>query len=68
MNGIEKKWYVVRAISGKENKIRDLVNVEIQRAGLEQYVEQILIPTEKVIQIVKNARNLDIEIEFEDKR
>ena len=26
------------------------------------------IDTEKVIQIVKNARNLDIEIEFEDKR
>ena len=26
------------------------------------------IDTEKVIQIVRNARNLDIEIEFEDKR
>ncbi len=26
------------------------------------------IDTEKVVQIVKNARNLDIEIEFEDKR
>ena len=26
------------------------------------------IDTEKVVQIVRNARNLDIEIEFEDKR
>jgi transcription termination/antitermination protein NusG len=48
MNDIEKKWYVVRAISGKEKKVRDLINVEITRGNLNTYVSQILIPTEKV--------------------
>ena len=32
------------------------------------WTQRFPIDTEKVVQIVKNARNLDIEIEFEDKR
>ena len=33
-----------------------------------KWTKRFPIDTEKVVQIVKNARNLDIEIEFEDKR
>jgi transcription antitermination factor NusA-like protein len=33
-----------------------------------KWTQRFPIDTKKVIQIVKNARNLDIEIEFEDKR
>ncbi len=33
-----------------------------------KWTRKFPIDTEKVVQIVKNARNLDIEIEFEDKR
>ena len=33
-----------------------------------KWTSRFPIDTEKVVQIVKNARNLDIEIEFEDKR
>ena len=33
-----------------------------------KWTQRFPIDTEKVVQIVKNARNLDIEIEFEDKR
>ena len=29
-----KKWYVVRAVSGQENKIRDYMESEINRLGL----------------------------------
>ena len=28
-----KKWYVVRAVSGQENKIRDYMESEINRLG-----------------------------------
>lgn len=40
------KWYVVRAISGKEKKVRDYIENEINTEGLQDYVKQILIPTE----------------------
>ena len=58
--GIEKKWYVVRAVSGQENKIKAYIENEISRLGLEDYVEQVLVPTEKVIQI-RNGKKVNKE-------
>lgn len=46
-----KKWYVVRSVSGQENKIKSYIESDIKRLGLEDYVDQVLVPTEKVIQI-----------------
>ena len=46
-----KKWYVVRAISGQEKKVKQYIEVEINRLGLSSHVSQILIPTEKIYQI-----------------
>jgi transcription termination/antitermination protein NusG len=40
-----KKWYVVRAISGSEKKVKQYIDNEIARLGLEEYVSQVLIPT-----------------------
>ena len=45
MAEINKKWYVVRAISGKEKKVKDAIELETSRAGMGDYVSQILIPT-----------------------
>ncbi len=46
-----KKWYVVRAISGKEKKVKERLESEIKRLAIEDYISQVLIPTEKVYQI-----------------
>ena len=51
-----KKWYVVRAVSGQENKIRDYMESEINRLGFDNMVEDILVPTQKVIQIRKGKK------------
>lgn len=51
-----KKWYVVRAISGNEKKIKQYIENEINRLGLKDYVSQVLIPTEKVYQIRKGKK------------
>jgi transcriptional antiterminator NusG len=42
------KWYVMRAISGKESKVKEYIDAEIKNSDLGQYVAQVLIPTEKV--------------------
>jgi len=44
------KWYVVRAIGGQENKVQAYIETEIARVGLSDYVSQVLVPKEKVIQ------------------
>lgn len=49
------KWYVVRAISGQERKVKSYIEAELTREGLLDYVPQILIPMEKVYQ-VKNGK------------
>jgi transcriptional antiterminator NusG len=47
----EKKWYVVRAISGKEKRVKQYLEAEISHLKLEDQVSQVLIPTEKIFQI-----------------
>jgi transcriptional antiterminator NusG len=55
-----KKWYVVRAIGGQENKVKSYIETEISRLGLSDYVDQVLVPTEKVIQI-RNGKKVNKE-------
>ncbi|MBT3207127.1 MAG: transcription termination/antitermination factor NusG [Bacteroidetes bacterium] len=56
MGEFEKKWYVLRAIGGKEKKVKEYILSEISRLNLEDYVSQILIPTEKIYQIRKGKK------------
>jgi transcriptional antiterminator NusG len=60
MSDIKKKWYVVRAVSGKEKKVKEYLELEISRLKLNDYVAQVLIPTEKVFQI-RNGKKISKE-------
>ena len=53
----EKKWYVLRAVSGKENKVREYLESEIKKTDLGKYISQVLIPTEKTY-TVKNGKKV----------
>ena len=52
-----KKWYVVRAVSGQENKVKAYIENEISRLEMGDYVSQVLVPTEKVV-TVKDGKKL----------
>lgn len=56
----EKKWYVIRAVSGQEAKIKDYIHSEITRMGYDDAVEDLLVPTEKVVQI-RNGKKINKE-------
>lgn len=60
---IQKKWYVVRAVSGKEKKAKEFIENEIASRNLQDYVSQVLIPTEKVVQI-RNGKKISRERNF----
>jgi transcriptional antiterminator NusG len=57
---IKKNWYVIRAVAGKEKKVKEQLELEIERNGLKDYVAQVLIPTEKVFQI-RNGKKVSKE-------
>ena len=52
-----KKWYVLRSVSGKENKVKELLEAEIKRTDLGKYLSQVLIPTEKTY-TVRNGKKV----------
>ena len=49
-------WYVLRAISGKEGKVKEYIDAEIKNGRLGGHVSQVLIPTEKVKQVKGNKQ------------
>ena len=51
-----KKWYVLRAVSGKEAKVKEYIETDIKLRGLTDKVSQVLIPTEKVVQVRNGKR------------
>lgn len=62
MAGTETKrgWYVLRAISGKELKVKETLEAEMRNSNLGEFVHQVLIPTEKVF-TVRNGKKLTRE-------
>ena len=51
-----KKWYVLRAVSGKEAKVKEYIETDVKLRGLTDKVSQVLIPTEKVVQVRNGKR------------
>ena len=47
----ELKWYVIRAVSGQEKKVKNYIETEVVRQKLEDVVTQVLIPSEKVMEM-----------------
>lgn len=49
-------WYIVHTYSGFEHKVKAALEERIKTAGKEAFFGQILVPTEKVIELVKGQR------------
>jgi transcriptional antiterminator NusG len=60
MSDLIKKWYVVRAISGNEKKVKQILENEISNLKLHDYISQVLIPTEKVY-MIRNGKKVSKE-------
>jgi transcriptional antiterminator NusG len=50
------RWYIIHAYSGFENKVRDAIMSEATRLGLEQLVEAVEVPTEKVTEVRRGKK------------
>jgi len=63
MAEIKKRWYVIRAVGGKEKKALEYIEMEIKRHKLEDFVSEVIVPTEKVYQI-RNGKKISKEKNF----
>ena len=63
MSESAKKWYVLRTVGGKEKKAKEYIESEVSAMGWNDFVSQVLIPTEKVYQI-KGGKKVSKERTF----
>jgi transcriptional antiterminator NusG len=55
-----RRWYSLRVISGKERKIKERIELEINRSKWNDFVTQVLVPSEKVYKI-RNGKKVILE-------
>ena len=53
---MEKHWYVVHTYSGYEAKVKKALEDRMRTLGKEEYLEEILIPIENVVEMVKGQK------------
>ena len=61
---IKMDWYTLRVISGKEKKIKESILFEVNTANLDQYVENILVPTENVLEMRDGKKKIKEKVFF----
>lgn len=72
-----KRWYVVKVQSGREESIREAIERRVKIEGLEEFFGQIMVPTEKIVEMVNGKRRtrqrklfpgyLMCEVEYNDR-
>ena len=58
------KWYVVRSVSGQENKVKAYIETETTRLGMADYITQVLVPTEKVVTVREGKKIIKDKVYF----
>jgi transcriptional antiterminator NusG len=58
-----KRWYIVHAYSNFERKVADSIREKATAAGLDHLIDEILVPTEKVVEM-RRGRKVDAERKF----
>lgn len=57
------RWYIVHAYSNFEKKVAEDIENKAKQKGLSADIEQIVVPTEKVVEI-RRGRKVDAERKF----
>ena len=58
-----KRWYVLHVYSGFENKVAEGIREKAAKQGLEEFIDEILVPTEEVVE-VKRGQRVNTERKF----
>ena len=58
-----QRWYVVHVYSGFEKKVAESIREQARQKGMEEYFEEILVPTEEVVEM-RRGQKISAERKF----
>ncbi len=53
---MDKQWFVLHTLSGQEGKVRDSILKRLKIEEMQEYVGEVLIPTEKVQEVKRGKK------------
>ncbi|MBS1270942.1 MAG: Transcription termination/antitermination protein NusG [Candidatus Marinimicrobia bacterium] len=57
-------WFAIRGYSGKEKKIREMIFSEAEREGLDDMIEDVLVPSENVVEMRDGKKRVRDKVFF----
>ena len=60
----ERQWYVVHTYSGYEHKVKAALEERIRSLGKPHLFGEILVPSEKVVELVKGKKKTTDKLAF----
>ena len=55
------KWYVVHTYSGYENKVAKSIETVVENQSLQDLIEEVSVPTEKVLEVKEDGKEREVE-------
>ncbi|HDR04066.1 MAG TPA: transcription termination/antitermination factor NusG [Candidatus Marinimicrobia bacterium] len=59
-----KKWYALRALSGKEKQVAERISFEAKMQGLSDFIESVMVPTENVVEMREGKKRTRSKVFF----
>ena len=56
MSAAKARWYVLHVYSGFENKVAEAIKEKARKQGLDEHIQEILVPTEEVVEVKRGQR------------
>ena len=57
------KWYILQSLAGQEKKVADTIQEKVEKEGLGDCIEEVVVPVERMTEIRK-GRKVDVEKKF----
>jgi transcriptional antiterminator NusG len=54
---MQKEWFVIHTLTGQEMKVRESMLRRLKQEEMEDYVDEVIIPTEKVSEVKKGVKS-----------
>jgi len=53
---MQKEWFVLHTLTGQEYKVKESILRRLKQEEMEEYIDEVVIPTEKISEVKKGVR------------